>query len=364
MRRRQFVCATALRHAGVLVLLAAISFLASHSARAVPVDFQGPSQDLSLSLTASGNANVSGPVPRSIMLIGLDYAIGNISLKADGFTYDVKNNPATLPVSQKATVTQTTDPRSVGVPPVGKAYLAPNTDLGFTGAELTSATGLHLDLLNGASLGFELNTLSVPRTQMFYNESFYTYPPPLDEPEYYPGAQSFLKVNLSGTINALYIEQDATKLPAFLSDGPGTGTFAIPSILHAALTDTPMLGGFTLATFESERTANFTLTGRYNVSGPPGKATLELHGELDTALPLNNMNLTTALYTTYYQNYQTHSNFVYQMTNTFDLTGAALNFALNYHLTTLVAIPEPGSVLLLAIGLMSLAPLALRRVRR
>jgi hypothetical protein len=172
MRRRQFVCATALRHAGALVLLAAINFSATQSARALPVDFQGPSQNLSLSLSASGNAKVSGPVPRSIMLLGLDYAIGNIGLKADGFTYDVKNNPATLPVSQKATVTQTTEPRSVGVPPVGKAYPAPNTDLGFTGAELTSATGLHLDLLNGATLGFDLNTLNVPRTQMFQNDFY------------------------------------------------------------------------------------------------------------------------------------------------------------------------------------------------
>ena len=354
MRCGQLVCALSLRLAGALVLLATINFFAAQSARALPVDFQGPAQDLSLSLTASGNAKVSGVQPVSLMLIGLEYAFGNVSLNPDGFTYKVTNNPATLPVSQKATITQTTDPRSVGVPPVGKAYPAPNTNLGFTGAELTSATGLHLDLLNGASLGYALNTLIVPRTQMFYNDNYFaSYPTPTDEPPYYPyTGVSPLKVNFSGTINTLYVEQDATKLPTFLSDGLGTGTFAIPSILHASLTNAQTLSGLTLPSFGSEQTANFTLTGRYNVSGPPGKATLELTGLQSVSLPLFNRGLAV------------DGGEVYGVTASFDLTGAALNFALNYHLTTQVAIPEPGSVLLLAIGLLALAPLVVRRARR
>jgi hypothetical protein len=285
------------------------------------------------------------------MLIGLDYAIGNISLKSDGFTYDVKNNPATLPVSQKATVTQTTDPRSVGVPPIGKAYPAPNTNLGFTGAELTSATGLHLDLLNGASLSYALNQLNVPRTQMFRNDWSYDGNP-ANGPMYYPDLQSTLKMSFSGAVNSLYVEQDATKLPTFLSDGPGTGTFAIPSILHASLTNTQGIGGITFPTFGSEQAANFTLTGRYNVSGPPGNATLELAGLQSVPLPL------------YISGVALDGGSLYGITATFDLTGAALNFALNYHLTTQVAIPEPGSVLLLAIGLMALTPLGIRRLRR
>jgi hypothetical protein len=159
-------------------------------------------------------------------------------------------------------------------------------------------------------------------------------------------------MNFSGVFNTLYIEQDATKLPTFLSDGPGTGTFAIPSVLHTSLTNRPILGTFVLSPFDSTQSANFTLTGRYNVSGPPGKATLELTGLQSVSLPLFNRGLALA------------SGNLYGVTATFDLTGAALNFALNYRLTTQVAIPEPGSVLLMAIGLVSLTPVIARSRRR
>jgi hypothetical protein len=331
-----------------LFVIASLIAHAPSSARAVPVNFQGTAQDLSLALTVSGNAKVTGALPRSLMLIGLDYAIGNVTLEPDGFTYKVANNPANVPVTQKGTVTKATDPHSVGVPPVGNVYPAPNTNLGFTGAELTSATGLHLDLLNGAMLSYALNEFLVPRTQLFWND-FYDGTP-ANGPLYFPGTQTSQKLNFSATVNALYIEQDATKLPTFLSDGPGTGTFAIPSVLHATQDFTHRIGGFEMPSFQSEQATSFMLTGRYTVSGPPGNSTLELVGLQSVSLPL------------FYRSLTTDAGAVYSITSTFDLSGAALNFALNYRLQ--VAIPEPGSVLLLAIGLVSLAPLALRRLRQ
>lgn len=331
-----------------LVAVACLIVPTPQSARAVPVNFQGTAQDLNLSLTVSGNAKVTGALPRSLMLIGLDYAFGNVTLEPDGFTYKVTNNPAIVPVTQKGTLTKATDPRSVGVPPVGNVYPAPSTNLGFTGAELTSAMDLHLDLLNGASLSYALNEFLVPRTQLFWND-FYDGTP-ANGPLYIPGTQTSQKLNFSATVNALYIKQDATKLPTFLSDGPGTGTFSIPSILHALLTNTQRLGGFEFPTFGSEQTANFSLTGRYTVSGPAGNATLELTGLQTVSLPLFSRGDTL------------DGGDVYGVTSTFDLTGAALNFALNYRLQA--AIPEPGSVLLLAIGLVALTPVAVRRVRR
>jgi hypothetical protein len=323
--------------------------LACEPARALPVEFQGSAQDLNLTLTASGNAKVSAPQPIGITLIGTNYAVGTVSLAPDGFTYVVANNPATLPVSEKSTVSLTTDPRSVGLPPIGKAYPAPSTDLGFTGTELTSASGLHLDLLNGASLSYTLSDVIVPRTRMIENE-FYDGDP-INGPEYYPFKSASIVFRPSGIASTLYIEQDATKLPTFVSDGIGTGTFSVPSILHGTFTNTLQFGGIGFPTFESQPGTNFNLNGRYKITGPPGNATLELAGLQNVSLPLYSLSLAQ------------DGGPVYSITTTIDLTGAALNFALNYSLTTQVAIPEPGSVLLLVVGLIALAPLALRRVR-
>ncbi|MGD9646109.1 MAG: PEP-CTERM sorting domain-containing protein [Pirellulales bacterium] len=318
----------------------------------MPVDFQGPEQDLDLTLTASGSATVTGQFtplnPYGMELIGFRYAVGKVGLDSDGFTYLVSNNPWTSAVTAKTSTKLTTDPRSVGVPPAGGVYPAPNTDLGFTGTELTSVSGLHLDLLNGAKLSYTLTDLSVPRTRMNENE-FYDGDPQ-NGPTHYPAASSPIQLKMSGAINTLYIEQDSNQVPTFVSDGVGTGSFKIRAILHGSLTSTLRIGGFEVVPpLDTAPSTPFTLSGRYLVTDG-GITTLELSGLKTVSLPLfSRPVLEDGLP-------------VYAFTMTVDLSAAVLDFALNYSLTTQV--PEPGSLLLLAIGAAAFFPLAWRRTRR
>jgi hypothetical protein len=302
------------------------------------------------------------------MLIGLDYALGNISLEADNFTYKVQNNPYSVGISLAKTVTPNSDPRSIGLPKDAKGnFPTPGIgDIGFqrvfeNGAEsytkMISATNLDLDMLNGQTVNFALAEISLPRTQMFFND-FYDGNP-INGPEYEPGPQSALKLNVAGTVKEMYLQQDMSLLPTFTPDGPAGpdgishGTFSIPAILNAALDATIKVGGFEVEKLENETIdTKLNIVGKYTISGPASAATLIMSGSNNLPFPLGlNTGLTL------------DGGDVYGITATVDLA-ASINFAYNFALTTVVAIPEPGSIVLLVIGLVAVSPLMVVRLKR
>lgn len=349
--------------------LALIGAATATPARAVPINFTGTEQEFNLTLDATGNGTFTGAMPRSLMLIGLDYALGNVTLKADGFNYNVVNNPYSVGIKLAKIVTLNSDPRSIGLPKDAKGnFQIPGiADIGIqrifengaaTGTyKMVSATNLDLDMLNTKTVNFALAEILLPRTQMFYNE-FYDGNP-LNGPEYDPGAQSNLKINVSGTVKELYLEQDDAGTPTFTPDGPAGddgishGTFSIPATLNATLDALIKVGGFDVEELENETVdSKLNITGRYTMEGPANSVTLKLFGSSVLPFPLGlNTGLTL------------DGGDVYGITATVDLA-ASINFAYNFALTTVVAIPEPGSIVLLVIGLMAVSPMMVVRLKR
>ena len=334
---------------------------------AVPVNFTGTQQNFGLTLTASGQGTFTGNEPVAVMLIGLDYALGNVKLAPNGFDYVITNNPYSTPITLKNTVTLASDPRSIGLPknPNGTFPTPGIGDIGVQGIfengvantyKLISASNLDLDMLNGKTVNFALAEIQIPRTQMFKNEQYDGNP--INGPPYDVGAQTLLKLNVAGTVKEMYIEQDMTKLPTFTPDGPAIGgvskgTFSIPSILNATLDATIKVGGFDVEKLENETLdTKLNVTGTYELTGPPSAMTMKLFGSNILPFPLG---LNTGLVL--------DGGDVYGITSTVDLA-ASINFEYNFALITTVAIPEPGSIVLLVIGLMAVSPMMVVRLKR
>jgi hypothetical protein len=340
-------------------------------ARAVPINFTGTQQDFNLTLDATGNGTFTGALPRSLMLIGLDYALGTVTLQPDGFNLKVVDNPYSTSISLKdnAPVKLTSDPRSIGLPKDAKGnFQIPGiADIGIqrifengapTGTyKMVSATNLDLDMLNTKTVNFALAEIQLPRTQLFVND-FYDGTPE-NGPEYYPGSPSALKLNVSGTVKEMYLEQDDAGTPTFTPDGPAGddgishGTFSIPATLNATLDALIKVGGFDVEELKDETVdSKLNITGRYTMEGPANAVTLKLFGSSVLPFPLG-LNSGLVL----------DGGNLYGITATVDLA-ASINFAYNFALTTVVAIPEPGSIVLLVIGLMAVSPLMVGRLKR
>ncbi len=361
--RRTLICAAALALAGAAI---------ASPARAVPVNFTGTQQNFDLTLTATGEGVFTGRFtqdePYSLYLLGPEnkFAIGTVTLAPDGFTYNkVPDNPSKTPISLKQTVSISTDPRSIGLPKVDGKFQVPGIgDLGVGAQQingvltrtLVSATNLDLDMLNGQTVDFALSEIVIPRTQMIFND-FYNGDP-LNGPKYYPNLSPALKLNISGTVKELYLEQDMTKMPTFTPDGPAisgvsTGTFSIPSILNGLLDAKIVVGTIEVTKLENQKLdTDFAVSGRYELSGPPSNMTIKFFGSNNLPFPLDfNSALTLS------------GGSVYGITSTVDLA-ASINLAYNFALSMTTPIPEPGSIVLLAIGLMSVCPLMAGRLRR
>ncbi|MGD9645648.1 MAG: hypothetical protein AB7U73_08045 [Pirellulales bacterium] len=337
------------------------------------MNFTGTQQDFGLTLTASGNGSFEGRFtqtqPYGVELIGTKYAVGKVTIDGDGITLLQSGNPFSTAIGLKSTVSVTSDPRSIGLPKKGDGtFPVPGIgDLGV-GAQningvltrtLVSATNLDLDMLNGVKANFALNDIIIPRTRMVENE-FYDGNP-INGPSYYPNPSADLAVKISGTVKELYLEQNMKLLPTFTPDGPAvggingtaTGTFSIPMVLHALLDAKIVVGGFDVEELENEELdSEFVVTGRYELSGPASNLKITLLGSDQLPFPLN---FSTAL--------ELDGGAVYGITTTVDLA-ASINLAYNFALTMMTPIPEPGSIVLLAIGLMSVSPLLVRRLRR
>jgi hypothetical protein len=361
--RRTIICAAALALAGAAM---------ASPAWAVPVNFTGTSQDFGLTLSAMGDASFEGRFtqqePWGVELIGTKYAVGQVTIDPDGITLVNTGNPFKTTLGLQKNVSVTSDPRSIGLPKVDGKFPTPGIgDLGFGAQQidgvltrtLVSATNLDLDMLNDKTVNFALNDIVIPRTKIVENQ-FYDGNP-LNGPKYLPFASKALTLSISGTVKEIYLEQDMALLPTFTPDGAAvggtngvaTGTFKIPMILRGLLDAKIVVGGFEVEELKDEELdTKFVVTGKYELSGPASSLKVKLFGSDSIPFPLN---FETAL--------TLDGAPVYGITTTVDLA-ASINLAYNFALNMTTPIPEPGSIVLLAIGLMSVSPLLVGRLRR
>jgi len=191
---------------------------------------------------------------------------------------------------------------------------------------LTDVQNLDVDLLNGQTGGFTLNTLDI----------------------YTNSTVNLIKditIDLTGELSGLtFTETGAT---VFVPTGVGTGTFSILGDLSATISNLNVtaLGIIQVPVDPQSLTTPFALTGTYTISTIPGGRHISLDGSVDLAVPLSvQTNLTTSL----------TSPAALSVSTTIDLL-ASLTVSVGYHLETNV-VPEPGSFILLGLGLASLIP--------
>ena len=292
-------------------------------------------------ITATGALTTDSTFDASIDLTGTFGVVG------DGAVYDSK--------LKKVTPFKVTGVGSGGVPaspgaPTASISLFDSTPVSSTpvdlnaGADytltdptlhtLTDVQNMDVDLLNGQVGSFAINTLDI----------------------YTNSTVALIKditIDLGGDLSGLTFSQ--TGAATLSPTGFGTGTFSIDGDLSALLSNLTVvaIGGLIPIPVpdQSIDAPGFLLGGTYTVTSIPGGRHIALDGTVDLNIPLA---LTSAL--------ETSISDVVQLTisTTIDLA-ASVTVTIAYHLETNV-VPEPGSFILLGIGLAALVPvLRLRR---
>ena len=234
---------------------------------------------------------------------------GDVSLAAKVLIFSIPQQ--TRPVTSFEAPTTSSHPQSLDNLGTGD----------YGGGSLSDIDSIHIDFLNGQSS--ELGFYPVP----FLTKS------------------SSTKLHIEGNLTELTFQQTGTSVTSKLTHG--AGTFELPGTLTAKLSNlVANIDGFASLPFADQSyDLPVTLTGNWSVTSDlfGGEFTLEGSQLLD--LPL-------ALATT--------------VTGPVDVSFSLLStisLGIDYHLETLNQVPEPGSVALLLIGLLSAVPWAIRRRR-
>jgi hypothetical protein len=324
----------------VSTLLAGIVLLGlSQSAHASVVAFSGPQQTLGMTITSTGSYDVIGPGTSPFAIIsGANYTLipgeqtGALGLVPS--TVNVNTNPLAVGIN---TASPNGPYKDGSTPPV----VIPNaTDFEAKNGHLEGAFNVGLDLLNGANPSFAITPINLSADKLLIP------PPPLLPHDF--GIQTF-SITLTGISFAnLFFTQTGT---ATFTDGAnGTGTYDIPGALGGKINITIGIQGNPLAESFNLNSA-LDLTGTYHLdNGPPKNLGMSLDGGQNLSLPLTlDEALATAIGPI-------------GLTGTI-LVASSINFAVNYHLQG-VMVPEPGSVILLGVGLLAVVPLVHRSLRK
>jgi hypothetical protein len=292
-----------------LLSLGALAFLTSSSAKAVvvPINFTGAAQDFSATATLTGNVNAVG-----------SGATKNIFNQISKFNF---TPPLDHPLKLDPTpVIFSSDPKT---DPLGTTF-----DLSAT--TLFDMFDTDLDLLNGKTAPIAIDTITITSNS----------------------SSSLLKsltVDISGTLSQLNFVQ--TGAPTILGGG-GSGTFTLPGDISLTLTGAKasLAGLINIDIPDISGAFSQDLTGTWTLSGPGNNLKISLDGAYSISAPLS---VQTALAIS------TGIPILLPgltVSSTLDLV-ASLNLALTYHLEqTGLVVPEPGSVVLLGVGLLCFAP--------
>ena len=215
------------------------------------------------------------------------------------------------------------------VHPISSPYPSPATVFDITPGQLNSISNLDLDLLNGATANFALETITFTT-----NSSV--------------GYLNAIPVEGSFTLSDISFTQTGAST---VVGGPGSGTFSVAGDLSASLTNflatvytivpAPLPDVYSI-------TAPFWMTGTWTVSGPTNDTKIELDGNLDFGVPLADAaGLSTIL------------GFPFNLTISSTVAMAVtLAVSVGYHLEqSHIVIPEPGSVVLLLLGCCAFLPI-------
>jgi hypothetical protein len=341
----------------VAVMTAVIALVAAQGAAAraatVPVYFSSTEQTFNGTVDLTGNLDATGS----------GEAFNPLTKASEPFTITA---PTSHPLGiDGGPITVTTNPASAGY-----------ASFGVDGGHLTSVAGLNLNLLNGTTSDFSLLPIDVTTSSKI----------------------SILKnveIGLTGTLASLVFQQtgDATFSPT----GAGTGSFEIFGNAASALlnVNATALGIVNIPVDAQYLSTPLTLSGTYKITGDDANPKIELDGAVGLGLPLDIASALTAaldaplalsidaaldLAATVSVNLGFHleqsaiyippsdpgtgqtggpptvpADFKFGSIVTFDSAGQPLFQPL---------VPEPGSAVLLLLGLVAAMPVAVRRLRK
>ncbi|MBX9792535.1 MAG: PEP-CTERM sorting domain-containing protein [Pirellulales bacterium] len=281
--------------------------LSANAARAitVPVNFGGPAQsfsatvDLSAELFATGGGRVLNPLTKNLE----DYSF--------------------LPPFDHAAATQG-GPKSLTGAIVSEAPL--NTTIDIVGGHVTKITNLNVNLYNGPALPVATEPMNVATDSTF----------PL---------LTNISVQVSVQIAGLGFQQ--TGVASLVPTGENVGTFAIPGFAKAQYKNARLLvaGAIPIELGDPSFATPRVFTGSYKVSGPPGNTKIEFDadGRYDFNLGGGPAEVDFGIETPFALTIM--SSLDYSLVIGYDIAFHAKQSGL--------IVPEPGSVALLAIGLVA-----------
>jgi len=279
----------------------------------VPINFTGTEQNFDATVDLTGNlaANGSGSVV-------------NTKNKVEPFKFTA---PFDHPLSLfGGAIVVSSDPIT---DPAGTTFELPAPD------QIADIAALNLDLLNGVTSDFALDTIFITT-----NSSVFLL--------------KAISIDLSGTLTELRFAQTGA---AILTGTGGSGTFSVDGELSASIDNllAVVFGLLQVPVGTQSISAPFTLTGSWTSTGPSNNVKVTLDSNIEFNVPLSLLtNLTTSIT-------QVLS---LTISSTIDLA-ASLTVGAGLHLEQSgIVIPEPGSMVLLGLGLLAFAPLVARRIRR
>jgi hypothetical protein len=299
----------------VALTVATLGLVSANRALAVtvPINFTGPEQNFDATIDLTGNLFADG-----------SGAVVNTKAKVEPFKFTA---PLDHPLALfGGPIVLSTDPIT---DPVGTTFDLPAAD------EIDDISALNLDLLNGTTADFALDTIFITTNSTV-------------------SLLKAISIDLSGTLADLRFTQTGA---AILNGTGGAGTFSVDGELSASIDNllAVVFGLLQVPVDPQSISAPFTLTGTWTSTGPSNNVKVTLDADIDFNIPLSLLtNLTTSITDV----------LSLTISSTIDLA-ASLTVNTTLHLEQSgIVIPEPGSMVLLGLGLLAFAPLAARRIRR
>ena len=209
------------------------------------------------------------------------------------------------------------------------------TTFDMTPGQLVNMTDLDVDLLNGQTADFALDTIFITTNSTV-------------------SLLKAISIDVSGTLTGMSFTQTGA---ATVLGGPGSGTFSVTGDLSANIDNllATVFGLLFIPVGSQSVTLPGALTGTWTQSGPTNNTKIALDGTVDLNIPISLItNLTTSITDV----------LSLTISSTIDLQ-ASLTVSVAYHLEQSgIVIPEPSSIALLGIGLCAALVPAARRLRR
>jgi len=301
----------------VALAVATLGLVSANRALAVtvPINFTGTEQDFDATLDLSGN----------LYAVGSGNVFNAITKTFQPFVLTAPfNHPLSL---AGGAFTVSTDPKT---DPLG-------TTFDISPGAINSTSALNLDFLNGQTADFALDTLVLTTNSKVVLLNVLLG-----------------QIDLSGTLSDLRFAQTGA---SFLTGGGGSGTFSVDGDLGATISNLQLVLGGLLVIGVDDQSVSLpaALSGNWTLSGPTNNTKVSLDGSLSFDVPIALMsNLTTSITDV----------LSLTISSTIDLAGS-LTVSYTFHLEQSgIVIPEPGSMVLMGLGMLAFAPLVVRRIRR